>query len=502
MHEKLDEWLKEGIITPVEEPTDWVSSLAYSRKANGKLRICLDPKDLNAAIKRDHYKTPTVEEITHKLAGSRKFTKLDGTSSYLCIILDYESSLLTTFNTPWGRYRFIRLPFGLACSQDIFQRMIDQILEHCEGVIGIADDVVVHGKDDEEHDRRLHNLMRVAREHGLVFNREKCDVKTTSVTFFGTVYDKDGAHPDPKKVEAIHKMPPPEEPQELQKFLGMTTYLPPFIPSLSTFTTPLRELLWKDSEFTWNDSYQEAFDAVKQMVCKDTTLRYFDSRKPIVIQVDASQKGLGAALLQDGRPIAFTSKALTPMEQRYANIEREMLACVFGAEQFHTYVFGRSFTIESDHKPFEQINLKNLADTPARLQRMLLHLQNYNMKITYCPGREMLVADTLSCYADAMKKDDTPPGNIAPATPEWPGAPPAHLPPTVPTTAPVAPATTPLPTVPTAKTSTPHKTAACTPAHSPAPPTGVAQQQTGAAPAAPRRSARATKPNKRLIEEM
>ena len=121
VHEKLDEWLKEGIITPVEEPTDWVSSLAYSRKANGKLRICLDPKDLNAVIKRDHYKTPTVEEITHELAGSRKFTKLDGTSSYLCIILDYESSLLTTFNTPWGRYRFIHLPFGFACSQDIFQ---------------------------------------------------------------------------------------------------------------------------------------------------------------------------------------------------------------------------------------------------------------------------------------------------------------------------------------------------------------------------------------------
>ena len=241
--------------------------------------------------------------------------------------------------------------------------------------------------------------MRVAREHGLVFNREKCDVKTTSVTFFSTVYDKDGAHPDPKKVEAIHKMPPPEEPQELQKFLGMTTYLSPFIPSLSTFTAPLRELLQKDSEFTWNDSYQEAFDTVKQMVCKDTTLRYFDSRKPVVIQVDASQKGLGAALLQDGCPVAFASKALTPTEQRYANIEREMLACVFGAEQFHTYVFGRSFTIESDHKPLEQINLKNLADTPARLQRMLLRLQNYDVKITYRPGREMLVADTLSRYA-------------------------------------------------------------------------------------------------------
>ena len=162
--------------------------------------------------------------------------------------------------------------------------------------------VVVHGKDDEEHDRRLHNLMRVAHEHGLIFNREKCYMKTTSVTFFGTVYDKDGAHPDPKKVEAIHKMPPPEEPQELQKFLGMTTYLSPFIPSLSMFTALLRELLWKDSEFTWNDSYQEALDAVKQMVCKDTTLRYFDLWKPVVIQVDASQKGLGAALLARWMP--------------------------------------------------------------------------------------------------------------------------------------------------------------------------------------------------------
>ena len=118
---KLDEWEKGDIITPVVEPTDWVSSLAYSMKPNGKLRLCLNPKDVNLAIKRDHYKTPTVEEITHRLAGSTRFTKLDGTSSYLCIVLDYKSSLLTTFNTPWGRYRFVCLPFGLACSQDIFQ---------------------------------------------------------------------------------------------------------------------------------------------------------------------------------------------------------------------------------------------------------------------------------------------------------------------------------------------------------------------------------------------
>ena len=223
----------------MEEPTDWVSSLTYSWKANGKLRVCLDPQDVNKAIKRDHYKTPTVEEITHLLAGSKKFTKVDGTSSYLCIVLDYESSLLTTFNTPWGRYRFVCLPWGLSCAQDIFQQMMDQILECCEGVIGIADDVIIHGKDDEDHDRNLHNFMHTACEHGLVFNGEKCEVKKDSVTFFGTVYDANGAHPDPKKVDAIHKMPPPDNKQQLQHFLGMVTYLSPFIPSLSTHTAPL-----------------------------------------------------------------------------------------------------------------------------------------------------------------------------------------------------------------------------------------------------------------------
>ena len=185
----------------------------------------------------------------------------------------------------------------------------------CEGVIGIADDVIIHGKDDEDHDRNLHNFMCTACEHGLVFNGEKCEVKKDSVTFFGTVYDANGAHPDPKKVDAIHKMPPPDNKQQLQHFLGMVTYLSPFLPSLSTHTAPLRKLLKKESEFMWNPTYQEVFNQIKKVVCKDTTLWYFDVQKPVTVQVDASKKGLGAALLQEGCPVVFASKALTPTEQ-------------------------------------------------------------------------------------------------------------------------------------------------------------------------------------------
>ena len=119
-------------------------------------------KDLNTAIRHDHYKMPTVEEITHELAGSTCFTKLDGTSSYLCIVLDYDSSLLTTFNTPWGRFRFVCLPWGLACAQDIFWWIMDQILTYCDAVICITDDVVVHGDDEKDHDKHLHKFMAVA----------------------------------------------------------------------------------------------------------------------------------------------------------------------------------------------------------------------------------------------------------------------------------------------------------------------------------------------------
>ena len=161
---KLDKLLEQEVIVPVIELTDWISSLTYSWKSDGDLRTCLNPTHLNKAIQRDHYRTLTLKEITHELARSTRFTKVDGSSSYHCIILDYESSLLTTFNTHRGRFHFVHLPFGLTCGQDIFQEIMDQIPSQCKGVIGVADDVIIHGKDDEEHDRQLDKFMRVARE--------------------------------------------------------------------------------------------------------------------------------------------------------------------------------------------------------------------------------------------------------------------------------------------------------------------------------------------------
>ena len=156
-----------------------------------------------------------------------------------------------TFNSPFRRYCFLHLPFGLVCSQDIFQKKMDQILEECQGCFGIADDITLHSHTKVEHNAHPQNLMYVACKYGSVFIPQKTHVKAPVVNFFGCLYDADGVHPDPDKVNAAHALPVPTNVTELQEFLGIVTYLSPFIPCLSTLTAPLCELLKKDSDFTW-----------------------------------------------------------------------------------------------------------------------------------------------------------------------------------------------------------------------------------------------------------
>ena len=216
---------------------------------------------------------------------------------------------------------------------------------------------------------------------------------------------------DPKEVQGIEEMTAPETKQQLQSFLGMVTYMGNFIPHLSHHTEPLRQLLKKDVTFYWDDQLTRSFQEIKHLLKKQTSkpLGYYDRQKEVIVQVDASLRGLGACLIQDGKPIAFASKSLTGAESRYANIERELLAVVFACIRFNTYLQGRRFTVQSDHKPLEMIHLKSMHNAPPRLQRMLLQLQKYDMKIEYKPGSEMLLADALSrCparYSQEIKLD-------------------------------------------------------------------------------------------------
>ncbi|CAM1298425.1 Uncharacterised protein r2_g801 [Pycnogonum litorale] len=336
-----------GVIRKVSEPTDWVSSLAYSRKANGKLRICLDPSHLNKVLKRPHHKIPTLEEINHKFNGARYFSKLDAKSGYWSIQLHEESQLLTTFQTPIGRFCFTRLPFGLSVSQDIFQAKMDEVLDGLDGVAGIADDVGIGANTEEDHRQVLTLLMERAKKHGLVFNYDKCTIKVSTIEFFGQIYSRDGIKPDPTKIQDLANMKTPENEQELQEFLGLITYLSPFISNLADKASILRDMLKKESMFMWEPHHEVAFKRLKDCISNESTLKYFDVKKTPTVMTDASMKGLGAALLQEEngqqRPVAYASKTLSAAEKNYACIERELLAIVYATQCFHTYLYGRPF---------------------------------------------------------------------------------------------------------------------------------------------------------------
>ena len=333
-----------------------------------------------------------------KLNGAKFFTILDARSGYWNIKLDEESSYHTTFNTPYGRHRFLRLPFGLNCAQDVFQKKVDETFSDIPGVTGISDDIIVVGfeADGSDHDANLAAVLERARTTGLRFNDKKMVVRCKRIPFFGNIIGAEGIEPDPAKVTAICNMKAPNDIKELQTFLGMANYLGRFTPHLATLSAPLRDLCKADVPYDWGPEHDAAFSALKKTISSSEVLRYYDNTKPLILQVDASQRGLGAALLQDGGPIAFASKSLTETESRYTNIEREMLGIVFGLERFHQYVYGRHVDVHTDHKPLEAISGKHLINAPPRLARMLLRIRQYDATIKYVPGRDIPLADALS----------------------------------------------------------------------------------------------------------
>ena len=341
-------------------------------------------------------KIPTLEEINPIFAGANIFSKLDAKAGYWSVPLHEESQLLTTFRTPFGRYCRRRLPFGLNVSQDIFQARMDMVVEGLEGVANIADDVGIAGANNEDHNNKLIKFMDRAQAFGLCLNSNKCDIFTPQISFFGNIYSKDGIRPDPTKIKDLQKMPSPRTKEELQKFIGLMTYLSSFIQNFSTKCESLRSLLKSKSVFLWEADHEKCFQELKRTVSEDSVLAFYDQSTPITLEVDSSIKGLGVALLQRNKPVAFASKTLTQTQANYSNIEREALVLVHGVQRLHTYLYGKRFTVLTDHEPLANIWRKPLTRAPPRLQRLFLQLQGYDIDLQYRPGSDMVLSDTLS----------------------------------------------------------------------------------------------------------
>lgn len=393
---ELDRMESLGVITAVSEPSDWVSSMVVTHKKDKhEIRICINPKDLNTALKRPHHPMRSVEEVASQMSGVTVFSVLDAKNSFWQIRLDRKSSMMTTFSTPFGRYRFLRMPFGINSASEVFQRAMEQLFSGYPCAV-IVDDIIIGGRNVAEHDENLKKVLNRAREVKLKLNPAKCKFRLDQVSYVGHIFTSAGLTADPSKTKAISEMPAPMDVPALQRFLGMANYMAKFIPNFSAIAAPLRKLTHKETAWCWYQQHQHAFDTLKSCLSSPPVLAYYDVEKPVTLTCDASCYGLGAACMQDGRPVAYASRTLTDTETRYAQIEKELLAVVFACTKFRDYVYGKPTLVETDHQPLVTILKKPIHTAPARLQRMMLRLQCYNITLVYKKGKHMYVADTLS----------------------------------------------------------------------------------------------------------
>ena len=392
-----------GVIRPITATTDWCSGIVVVPKKNGDIRICVDLTHVNEAIKRERLQLPSEAKTLGQLHGATVFSKLDATSSFWQIPLTPKTQLLTTFITPFGRYCFTRLPFGINSATEHYQRRMQQVLEGLEGVICRTDDVLIRGEDQKTHDERLHAALSRLEKAGAALNN-KCEFNKSEIDFWGHRLNKDGVRPLPERTKVVANMPQPQNVTEVKRFLGMANQLGKFTSQLAEVSTPLRQLLSKDAAWTWDTPQQQAFQRIKDILCSSEILALYDMDKPTVVTADASSHGLGAALLQRQedntlRPVCYASRSLAPAELNYAQIEKEALASTWACEKFSEYLVGlKGFTLETDHKPLVPLlgTNKALSDLPPRLQRFRLRLMRFNYQIVHVPGKNIETADALS----------------------------------------------------------------------------------------------------------
>ena len=341
-----------------------------------------------------------------KFHGMTRFTIADFKEGYWMVELDPESRKYTMMALDIRRFQWTRLPMGSIVAQDVFQRKLDAIFLSIPGVTGIADDMIIYGRNDQEHDQHLVNFLDVCRKNTLTLNLGKMQFRLPQVSFFGHQWSTRGLSPDPKKIAAVQHMELPQD-VEMISFLGLVNYLNRFSPCLAELSEPLRQICRQNVEFELTEPVHVALSLTKEEISKNVTLPYFNPNFSTTLQTNASKKGLGAVLLQNSKPVMFTSRALTRSERNYQNLERECLATIWGMEKFHYFLYGKEFTLETDQKPLVSIYKKHMVEISPRIQRLIVRSFPYQpFDVQYKKGMEIPLADALSRVTPTPVEED------------------------------------------------------------------------------------------------
>ena len=403
----LNKLEQEGIIEKVKT-SEWASPTVPVIKPDGSLRICADySATINKHSPCEQYPLPSLEELLTKVGQGKKYTKLDLSQAYHQLELHPDSRKYTTINTIQGLYQYKRLPFGIHSAVAIFQRVMEEELNECPGSGAFIDDVICTGENDEVHEQNVDRVLHQLNERGFKLKPQKFVYMADKITYRGHEITANGVSPSPDKVNSLKEATPPSNVSELQSFLGSANFLRKFVPKFAEIAAPLYDLLKKGNQWKWGPAENEAFVRLKNNICEESMLAHYDLNKPTILQVDASGLGLGAVLLQvnesgEARPIAFMSRKLTPTECRYAQIEREALAVVFGVTKFRQYLMGRKFVVKTDHRPLVKLlgcnePIPSLAST--RIKKWAMMLAAYDYQIEYFAGKDNVYADFLSRQA-------------------------------------------------------------------------------------------------------
>ncbi|KAG7305634.1 hypothetical protein JYU34_009728 [Plutella xylostella] len=399
---EIEDMLEKDVIEP--SYSSWRSPVLLVKKATGKNRLCLDSRQLNKLTKKDSYPLPRVTSILDNLKNAQLLSTIDLKSAFWQIPLEETSKEKTAFGlTGKGLFQFKVMPFGLNNASQTQQRLMDRLFppEYEGNIFTYLDDIVICNKSFEEHIKCLRWVKDQLQSAGLTINLEKCHFARPSLKYLGYIIDKEGLRTDPEKVNAIVDYPRPSNFTELKRFIGLASWYRRFVENFAIIAAPLHELTKggkKGGLIQWNKEAEESFLKLKTALTTTPVLSCPDFNKEFSIQCDASNKGIGAVLIQVvhgiEKPVAYTSRKLTDRECKFSASERELLSVVHAVEQFRPYVEGSHFKVISDHSALQW--LYKTKDPHGRLARWAMRLQQFDYEIIHRKGKDNVVPDALS----------------------------------------------------------------------------------------------------------